>query len=285
MSRTSLLAALLLFLPTGTARAQSAWGQPEGRTFVQASAQSIGPYDELFREHGKDFRTGREITETSFELYGEHGLAGGWTLVGTLPFRSVEGGSSQGNATIQPVTIEKDDLTALGNVVVGVRKEVAGASFAIAGQLDLELPTGDDDRDSGLATGLDAFTLRPTISVGQGFGEVYAQGYLGLGLRTNDYSDEWRLGGEVGAQVSSDLLLAATVELVDSFENGDVDDLPATRAETGLYVDEQEWLSIGMKGLYQLNDQLGLSLALQGAVSGNNVPKAPFVSIGVTYRL
>ena len=287
-SRPTLLATtlgLLTLTATQEAHAQSAWTQPEGEAFLQASLTNIGPYDTLFRRSGPDFTTGREITETSLELYGEYGLSEGWTLVGNLPFRSVDAGDLVSGATLQPVTIEEGSLSALGNLLVGVRHPLSapGADTALAAQLDLELPTGSTDSATGLATGLDAFTLRPWLSVGRGYGKAYAQAHLGLSLRTDSYSHDWRLGGEVGYRFTESLLVAGTLDLVDSFENGSVD-LDPRRLETGLFIDEQEYLSPGIKALWQFGERFGLSASLRGAITGNNVPEAPFVMIGLTYR-
>ena len=263
--------------------AQSAWTQPDGASFFQLSATRIGPYDKLFRSSGPDLVTGREITETSFELYGEYGLTDAWTLVGNIPFRSVDGGDLVSDATIQPVTIEEDTLDDLGNILVGVRRSFGNGPTAFAGQLDLELPTGSSDDASGLATGLDAFTLRPWFSVGRGFGKTYAQAHLGFSLRTDNYSNDWRLGGEVGYQFTDGLLIAGTLDMVDSFKDGSVE-LDSRRVQTGLFLDEQEYISPGIKGLWQFGEHFGLSAAIRTAFSGNNVPKSPFVTIGVTYR-
>lgn len=273
---------LALSISSG-AHAQSAWTQPEGEVFLQASLTNIGPYDTLYRRSGPDLVTGREITETSLELYGEYGLSDAWTLVGNLPLRSVDAGDLVSGATLQPVTIEEGSLSALGNVLVGLRRSFSNGDTAIAGQLDLELPTGSTDAATGLATGLDAFTFRPWVSVGRGFGKTYAQAHLGLSLRTDSYSHDWRLGGEVGYQFTERLLIAGTLDLVDSFQNGSVS-LDPRRLETGLFVDQQEYLSPGIKGLWQFGEHFGLSASLRGAITGNNVPKAPFLMIGLTYR-
>ena len=275
-----LRAAAALALLAGLGRAQSAWTQPEGGQFVQLSLASIGPYDSLFRASGPSFDTGREISETSLELYGEYGLSDAWTLIGRVPLRYVDSGAVNGDATIQPVTIPSDSLTGLGNVLLGVRRRLGGGDLAVAGELQLELPAASADATSGLATGYAATTLRPLLSFGRGFGGGWVQGYVGASLRTDDYSNDWRVGAEVGWQATSRLALAATLDVVQSFEDGDVAIDPA-QAQTGLFVNDQEYVSPGVKGLFRVSEHLGVSAALRGALDGNNVPEAPYLSVGV----
>ena len=281
---TAPLALLVLgaFAPSGSS--QGAWTQDAGGAFVQVSFARIGPYDTLYRRGGADFRTGREIDESSVEVYGEYGLTDDWTLVCNVPLRSVEAGALIDSPTIQPVTVQSGTLTELGNLTLGVRRQIAAGATAWATHLDLELPTGSAEDSSGLSTGLDAITLRPTISVGRGLGRAYVQGYAGVSVRSNDYSSDWRLGAETGCQVTDDLLVAVTIDLVESFKNGDVS-LPSERLQTGLFLNDQEYVSPGIKGLYQITDSFGLSASMRGALSGNNVPKSPFVAFGITFRL
>lgn len=280
--RTPIVLAALCALG-GSSVAQSAWTQPEGATFLQLSYQQTGPYDRLYRDGDSSIRLGREITEAALEVYGEHGLAEGLTLIGVVPLRFLDAGSLQSNPTIQPTTIESGSETTLGNVLIGVRKTLATGEVAVAGQLGLELPTGSLDRKTGLSSGLDAFTFLPTISVGRGFGDAYAQAYAGFGLRTDDYSNDWRLGVEGGYRLFERLVVAGTVDVVSSFSDGSPSQ-NARNLETGLYVDEQEYASYGFKGLYEVSDGFGVQAAVRGAFSGDNVPRSPFMSVGVYFR-
>lgn len=281
---STLFVLMAIAMHSPSASAQSAWTQPDGGAFLQLSATRIGPYDTLYTSSGPDFRTGREITETSFELYGEYGIAEDWTLVGNLPLRSMDAGSLVASPTIQPATIQEDTLTSLGNVLIGVRKQLSAGELAWAAQLDAELPTSSSEESSGLSTGLDAFTIRPMISVGRGFERAYVQAYAGLSARTNDYSSDWRLGAEAGYYLTGDLLIAGTFDIVDSFRDGDVS-LSSERLQTGLFLNDQEYISPGLKGLYQITDSFGLSASIRGALSGNNVPKTAFISFGLTYQI
>ena len=270
----------LSVLASGQALAQSAWTRPAGETLLQFSIERIGPYDEVFQDHGPDFVPGREITQTALATYAEYGLKDDLTLIGSLAIQFLDTGSLNANATIPVPTITSESETKLGNLVLGLRQQLADDDYALAAQLAFELPTGSLDRSSGLSSGLDAFTFLPTLSVGRGFGKSYAQAYLGAGLRTNDYSSDWRLGAEYGYRFDK-LQLAFNVDLVETLLAGS-ENSGASNEQTALYVDQQEYLAFGFKGSYPLSPGVDLQAAARFAASGKNVAKSPFISIGIS---
>ena len=132
--------------------------------------------------------------------------------------------------------------------------------------------------------GYDAFTFQPRVSIGKGWERAYLFGYGGFGLRTDDFSSFWRLGVEGGYRFFDRLTLAAFSDVLQSFEDGDVE-LPTTNLETGLYVNDQEWASLGLKALFDITQSFGVQATVHGALSGNNVPRAPLVGLGVYLKI
>lgn len=278
--RRPLLLAAGLFALSSWSAAQSAWTLPEGETFLKFSLERIGPYDEVFQDSGPDFETSRELTQTALATYAEYGLQEGTTLIGAISIQHLDAGSLNGDATLPPPRINSGSETRLGNLLLGVRQQFRRDDWALAGQLALEFPTGSLDRDTGLRSGLEAYTLFPTLSVGRGFGKAYAQAYLGAGLRSNDHSSDWRLGAESGYRFGR-LLLAGNVDIVETLFAGDTGS-SGRNEETALYVDQQEYLAFGIKGSYELSPGADLHAAARFAASGKNVPKSPFLSIGLS---
>ena len=279
----ALVAALLggLAALPPTAPGQSPWTREAGHGFAQLSTYAV-QYDKLYTSGSGDFRTSREITDVTVEAYGEFGLTDDLTLIGRVPYKLLDAGDAVANPSL-PSTIRDASLTRFGNLAVALRQRWLDDDFTLSGQLEVELPTGDFDQSSGLRTGYDAFTFAPLVSIGRGFGRAYAFGYGGFGFRTGDYSNTWRLGGEAGYRVLEPLLVAGFVDVVQSFEDGDVR-LPTTNLETGLYVNDQEWVAFGVKGLLQLGEGIGLQATVQGAFDANNVPKAPLFGLGFTFE-
>ncbi len=268
----------------GDSQAQSPWTQEQGEGFFQISWFEIGSYDRLYQDSGGDLFTSREITESTVQAYGEYGVADRLTLLGSIPFKRPEGGGLVASSSFLP-TIESGSLSELGNVQVGARYRFTdGDRLALSGQLDLELPTGEFDPRTGLSTGYDAYTLTPLIAVGRGWDRAYVSGYAGLGLRSDDFSNDWRLGGEVGYSLFGRLWLIGLLDVRRSFSDGDVA-LTAAQLQTGLYVNDQEFVAFGGKALLDVTTRFGLHFTYQSAAEGNLVPRSPLVGFGAYLKL
>lgn len=276
----ALMTALALPCPVG---ASSPWTQERGGGFFQISGYSIDSYERLFDDDDGSFRTGREITDSTLEFYGEYGISDRLTLIGNLPFKFQESGKAVSNPTLTPTTIAAGDLSRLGNVRVGLRTEFIDRAALFSGQLDLEIPTGTFDRQTGLSTGLDAVTLTPTVSVGRGWGRFHAFGYLGAALRSDDFSHSRLMGAEGGVRLFGRLSVVGLIDSVESFEDGDVA-LPRENLETGLYVNDQEYLAHGVKLLLDLNDRWGVQFTSHSADSGNFVARSALTGVGLYYK-
>lgn len=279
----ALLALGLVYLSTAGAR--TPWTQPKKGGFFQLAAYGIGPYDRLYQSSGSDFALNREITDNTVEAYAEYGVTENWTILAVLPFKQADAGRTLPNPTLTPTTGVAGSFKRLGNAVIGARRKLVDRQYTLSGQLDIEMPTGSVDEATGLSTGYDAFTFAPTVSAGKGWQRAYVFGYGGLGLRTNDFSSDWRVGLEGGYAFfeRNRVWLVGLADLRRSFENGDVV-LPRTNLETGLYVNDQEFLAYGGKILIDIGKGFGIQGTYYTATQGNNVPRSTLAGLGVYYR-
>ena len=258
---------------------QSAWTQKKGEAFTQFSYNFIGDYEKLFTDQGSDFETGRTISESTIQAYGEYGVSDDLTLVLNLPVVSISTNEENPDSTVTPVTITEDTVTNLGNVVIGGRYKFYDKAFTLSGQLDIEANTSSGDEASGLRTGLDAWSFIPTINLGFGFNKMYFQLSTGVAIRTNDYSNSFKLKAEYGYKVLQKLWVIGFVDALQSFKNGDAS-VSIESAQTGLFVNDQEYVATGIKALYEFNDESGVTFAYAGAASGTAVPKSAAISLG-----
>lgn len=271
---------VLILLSFGISlQAQSPWTQEKGGGFGQLSLMAIPTYNSFFDNTSEDDSriSDQDYTELGAQIYVEYGILENTTIVFDAPFKVLT--ASEPNNALAP--LEAGTLAGLGNIRLAVRQSILSDGFQLAGQLLAEIPTRRQDDATGLRTGYDAWTIQPSLSAGAGLGKGYIYGYGGVGFRSNEYSTYWNVGLEGGYNVFEPFWAMLFFDVYQSFENGERTEI-ATFRESGFYVNDQEWASLGIKFLYNINDTIGLTLSSTlSAFAGHQVPKSPSVAIGV----
>ena len=257
--------------------AQSPWTQEKGKFYTQFSFTTIANYDEVFGD--PEYTTDREITDNTFQLYGEYGLSSKTTLLVNIPVKFIKTGDVVNGIAF----ITEDSKTAFGNISLGLKHQFYAKKWIISGQLNIEANTGTFEAASGIRTGQDAWTFTPTINIGRSFEKFYVQAFTGFDVKTNKYSNNFKIGGEIGTKVHSKIWLVGFVDIVNSFNDGDVN-LPLSNFGTALYINNQEYGAFGLKAIGELNNSFGGVLSFGGAFSGNNVAKQAALSVGIYHK-
>jgi len=266
----------ILFLFIGiSAFSQSPWTQEKGKFYTQLSFTTIPNYDTLFGN--PDYNTSGEISDKTIQFYGEYGFSDKTGLIVNLPLKLISINNSE-----NPLS-EDFNNTALGNLEIGVKHNFYKKDWILSGQFSIEANTGSYDAASGIRTGYDAFTFTPLFLAGRSYGKTYVQSFIGVNIRTNDYSYNFKVGGEVGHKITKHIWLVGFVDIVKSFENGNIV-LPAENTLTGLYVNDQEYGAYGFKGIGEITDKFGVTVGFGGAFFGNNVAKQAALSVGVYHK-
>jgi hypothetical protein len=269
---------LLLLLVPFMSSAQGAWTQKKSEVYSQISFSSIANYTDIFGN--PDYSTEREITDNTLQFYGEYGLNDKTTLILNIPLKFIETGNLVGSSA--PLTTATTK-TSLGNMELGIRRNFYNNKWIVSGQLNLEANTGSYDNASGIRTGIDAWSLTPTINAGRSFKWFYAQAFSGVALRTNDYSSSFKIGGEIGVRPINRILVIGMIDVVKSLENGNID-LPTSNQLTGLYVNNQEYAAYSLKFIGEITKKLGVNVGIGGAFSGNNVARRQALTFGAYHK-
>ncbi|WGH74526.1 hypothetical protein P8625_10510 [Tenacibaculum tangerinum] len=272
-----------LFLSTLTAFSQSPWTKSKNEAYIQASFTTIGSYDKIFGN--PDYEPQREITDNTLQLYAEYGVTNNTTLFANIPLKMVKTGDfTQDMSAIFPsFTIDEASETLLGNIQLGVKHNFSKNTWLLTGQLSVEANTSTYKGNSGIRSGYDAWTFTPLFLTGRGFDSWYIQAFTGFDIRTNGYSSNYKLGGEVGYKALDWLWLAGFLDGVASLKNGEVV-LPQENLATALYVNDQSYAAFGFKFIGEFTDNFGVNLGFGGALSGRNVAKAPALSFGLYHK-
>ncbi|MBK8557899.1 MAG: hypothetical protein IPL65_20110 [Lewinellaceae bacterium] len=186
---------ILLCCAVSSGWSQSPWARSKAGFYLQASGNFIPTYNTLFDE----VLLPREVSEGTFQLYGEYGISKHTTLVVDLPLRFLKTGEAVDGSGFQ--NNNPGTLRALGNLGVAIRHQFNTENFALAATLKASLPTAKTDDASGLRSDYDALTLLPMLSVGKGWGKAYGYAYAGYGYRSNDFYDFANAGIEAGYKV------------------------------------------------------------------------------------
>ncbi len=272
---------LVLFISV-SAFSQSPWTQEKSNFYTQLSYTTISNYSSLFGD--PDYKVPGKISDNSILFYGEYGLSNKTSLLVKVPLKLISNNDFEDPRVDCAGDCSEDfSETALGNIELGVKHNFYKKDWIISGQFSIEANTGSYDEVSGIRTGYDAFTFTPLFLLGRGFGKSYFQSFIGADLRTNDYSSNFKVGGEFGYKIVKRIWLVAYVDVVKSLENGNIV-LPAENAFTGLYVNDQEYGAYGLKGIGEITDKFGITVSFGNAFFGNNVAKRTALNGGIYHK-
>lgn len=269
---------LIVFFITLQATAQSPWTKEKGRFFTNLSYSSISDYSELFGN--PDFKISGTITDRTYQFYGEYGLTNSTSVLVNVPLKSIEI-----NNYIDPAINCAGDCdqrfseTAFGNITLGVKHNFSKKKWVLSGQLNMEINTGTYYENSGIRTGYNAYTFTALFLAGTSFGKNYFQSFIGVDIRTNRYSSNFKIGGELGRKITRNMWLIGFIYSSQSLNNGDIT-FPVNNEANNLYVNDQEFIAYGLKSSVQFS-KFGISASFASALSGNNVPKQAAISLGI----
>jgi hypothetical protein len=272
----------LLTLTNSTA--QQAWTKEKGKFYAQVGGSFL-TYNQLLNGETSTkswTKLNADFTDMTVQAYGEYGITNRIMLSAQLPFRLL---SSKN--VVQPATISEGSLTALGNVHAAVTANFYNKDgIVLSGKANVGLPTSKFDTKTGLRSGFDATSIEPSLLFGYGHAKFFASGEAGYVIRNNNYSNRVHVAGQIGKFFgkSKKLMASLNVELMKSGSDGTYDD--GTSAKTGLYLDEQSYLSPTVKLGYKANPKVTLWLSAGGGLAPitKNIAASPGLSFSVSYQ-
>ena len=116
-----------------------------------------------------------------------------------------------------------------------------------------------------------------TVEASRSFGPLYASALLGVNNRTNNFSEEFRYGLEVGYTFGRKLLAQLRLYGVESFKNGTGEG----GGGNSIFANDTEFLSVTPEIAYALTDRLGVTASAGLAVRGEKILASPNYGVGV----
>ena len=223
------------------------------------------------------------LTDNTYQLYSEFGLSKQLSAKAVLPFRQIS--SPNDIKSISNETVEFGRLNGIGNITLGLKYQVP-ASIPLSIGLDLSLNTLLENRNLGLRTGYDAYTIRPIFSTGNSSAKNYYYIEIMPGFTTNNYSSDLTLNLEYGGEFAENIYLSLYGQARLAFEDGNFNDADAEAFKlTGFYVDRQRYYIVGPKFAIGLASKWGLSLAFFYINGANQMGTVYSAKLGLYYQL
>lgn len=262
---------------------QGPWTQEKGKFYTQMSFTTIPNYNTLFGD--PEYNTNGKMTDNTLQFYTEYGLSNNTTLLVNVPLKII---SIKDSKYINPAIDCIGDCTeninynktSIGNIEISLKHNFYKKNWLFSGQLSVEANTNSFDENSGIRTGYDAFTATPLFLAGKSFHKSYLQTFIGTKIRTNNYSSNFKFGGEYGNKIFKNIWLVAFLDIEKSFKNGTIV-LPNSNIQTGLYVNNQEYGVVGAKVIGEFSNNFGITASLPAAFYGNNVAQQIALSFGI----
>ena len=271
------LVVLIIFsvLMSGTAQAQ-AWVKSKGKFYSKLGLNTITS-DKVFDYNGDVVDSVRipgtdsllnvpKITENMLQFYGMYGLTDKFTMIGSIPVKSVknlESGQSR---------------TSLADLEFGAVLGAKTNGLRITPGFFVGIPTGYYDTSALLITGDGEWNFMPRLYFGNGSSKFYYTGFLGFNYRTEGRFHE--IDGLIeGGYAWKKLYLILKMQFKESLTGG-----TDVVSVTGIYDNGQEFLSPNFGLYYKHTENLHFILNIGGAVYSRNAQAAPSINIGVAYE-
>ena len=96
-------------------------------------------------------------------------------------------------------------------------------------------------------------------------------------------SHVYRIKGELGYDFKKPLIMAFAVSVVESLKDKTVNE-SANFQQTGLYLNNQEFISWELKFIGEINDHLGMTAGFAGGFRTELIARTPVISAGVYFK-
>lgn len=276
----SSLSILCLYSQTG-----GPWTPRTGGGFLNGQFSYWG-YDEvqLIDDTSRSGLILRSVTDMTVMLNAVYGGTDRLTIFASVPIKIVSTGETINSGSDFTDTLPNGRITGLGNVIVGVKyKFFHKNNWVMAASLSGELKTGQFDSKTGLRTAYDSWGVIPVFQIGRSWKEkYYISADIGGCYRSDNYSGDWRISVETGANFFKFLWLRLGIDSRRSFRNGGFEN--PNNLQTSLMVNNQEWLALNFKAEYMHPVGIGVQAGISGYFLGNNIPNAPYITGGVFYK-
>lgn len=290
---------LLLFpllITSITIQAGGPWSKKKGEGYAQFAIYAIPSINRLSINAYRTKFLNRAIFDATGEFYAEYGLTKRLTLSASLPLKVVSAGQNvervdsaqmgSGSIGTPSKILDAGTLVDLGNIRLAGKYNFLSKKIHMAAHLMLSAPTAIQpyNPQTALRTAYPCWGFQPSLSIGYSKEKIYTYLETGMNFRTHGYSHQWVANFEFGWRVGKKAYLAFALDAFLCLPGGA--DIPGSTEEvqTGLYVNNQNFVALTFKAIVPISDYVGINLSLSGGLWANNVQQGPNIGLGVYYK-
>ncbi|MBC5838878.1 transporter family protein [Flavobacterium muglaense] len=267
---------ILLFSLLGLqfANAQGPWTKEKGKAYVQLGVSGL--FYNQAQIDGNKVAIDGDYSDVTTQLYSEYGITNNLEALLVIPMKFASYTGTTSNTT--------QNLSGLGNITLGLKYKLYDKDWKISTGLQFQANTSKFDSSTGLSTDFDASSFIPYVSAGSSAGKWYYFANVGYGYMTNDYSDYFKMGAEVGYQIipKGHLIFALDTKNPVAKESA----FANNNNRWPSYLDRQTYNAVGLKFNYEfIQNKYGANFSTFGAFGNNNAPLAPSINLAVYAKL
>ncbi|WP_299796617.1 hypothetical protein [uncultured Maribacter sp.] len=267
-------------------QAQSGWTREAKGLYVQASIMNFSSND-YYTTEGRLADQGSDFNTSGLLIYGEYGVTDRLTAVLDLPLVRLNSFSTT------------ETVGGVGNIQLGAKYKLL-KSFPLSLQVALDIPTNDGTNFAqskepnafgefdviNLPVSDGEFNVWTTLAASHGFknGKTYASAFSSVNFRTEDFSNQFQAGVEVGHLFFDKLYLIGKLKIQErlSSENN-------VQSGSFLFGEGTTFTSFGFTSMYKLSDHFNLVAQYSDyagfLVDRKNVYDGGTFSLGLAFEL
>lgn len=281
MAKKLLLICLLFSLGFG-AYAGGPWTQQK-RHLLLISGVSPVIYSLTSRTESGRLMLPRRVIDISWQQYMEYGITNKLTLVANINLKYVGSSQMLRKESSFNENLAYGRLGGLGNSLIGLKYGITKKKLLFSFSGNVETYALGVQKYLGLRTGYEDWGFIPGIHLGKSFKNntyFFMEAYY---VARTKLSDEWRANAEFGYTFKKPFIMAFNVSLKESLRNREVED-ESNFEQTGLYLNNQEYLAWYVKFMYKKSEQFGVVASLSGGIRTERIALTPVISLGIQYK-
>jgi len=291
MKIDKIIVTLLILVITTSAFAGGGWPKKKGKYYVKVA----GWYVESNTHFSGEGDQASNPTASLFNInvFAEYGITDKLTAIGYIPFFTRSINNKIINTRGQVVDgFPGEALNSIGDTQLGLKYGLyKNDKISLAVSYTIDLPLGENGKgeQGTLATGDGELNhiIRADLGVSLHNSEqisLYGNVYSGVNIRSKDFSEELRLGVEIGAGfIDKKLWVIGKFDTVQSFNNGDRNFDNSN--SFGLFLNNVEVTTITPEVSYFITKKIGVSAAVSIPLAGQFVYDSPSYTGGIFYDL